>query len=126
MAEMLLDAALDQINVSSAGVGALVGHGADAIAMRLMAARGYDLTLHRARAFDGAMGLQNDLILTMSLAQRQHVERRWPLLQGRTFTLGYHLDSDIDDPYRRGESAFRKALEEIEQGVEAWTEYLNA
>ena len=124
MAEVLLDAALDNVSVASAGVGALVGHSADAIAMRLMAARGYDLTRHRARAFDGAMGLQNDLILTMSQAQRHHVERRWPLLQGRVFTLGYHDDSDIDDPYRRGESAFRRALEDIEKGVDAWTGYL--
>jgi protein-tyrosine-phosphatase len=33
-------------------------------------------------------------------------------------------DSDIDDPYRRGESAFRRALEDIEKGVDAWTGYL--
>lgn len=126
MAEALLRTALEDVEVSSAGVGALVGHGADALAMRLMASRGYDLERHRARAFSGALGLENDLILTMSLSQRHYVERGWPLLQGRVFTLGYFDDMDIDDPYRRGDHAFRKALEEIETGVKAWTERLTS
>jgi len=109
-----------EICVTSAGVGALVGHSADAHALRLMAGRGIDIEQHRARSFTGAMGLANDLILTMSTAQRHHVESRWPLLQGRVFTLGHFDDQEIEDPYRKGESAFREALDDIEKGVAHW------
>lgn len=126
MAEVLLDQALDDVAVSSAGVGALVGHPADEHAIALMDRRGIDLTAHRARALTGAMGLANDLILTMSMDQRAHVEKRWPLLHGRVFTLGYFDDVDIDDPYRRGEQAFVDALADIERGVEQWRVHLGA
>lgn len=116
--------AFEPAQVSSAGVGALVGHSADANAIRLMAAKGYDITQHKARAFDGQMGLAHDLVLTMSLSQRHHVEREWPLLQGRVFTLGFFDDADIEDPYRRGDAAFRQALVDIEKGVAAWKKRL--
>ena len=108
------------IDVSSAGVGALVSHGADAHALRLMAGRGIDIERHRGRALTGHMGRTSDLILTMSTSQRHHVEREWPLLQGRVFTFGYFEDADIEDPYRQGESAFRKALDDIDRGIAFW------
>lgn len=108
------------IAVSSAGLGALVDFAADDHAIELMGARGVDISGHRARAFDGAMGLAHDLILTMSLDQRHHVERRWPLLQGRVFVLGCWDDVEIGDPYRRGENAFREALADIDRCVASW------
>ena len=108
------------VNVTSAGLGALVGHSADSHALRLMAGLGIDIEKHRARSFTGAMGLENDLILTMSMTQRHHVESHWPLLQGRTFTLGHFDDQEIEDPYRKGESAFREALSDIKKGVAHW------
>lgn len=126
MAEVLLRQALPDCAVSSAGVGALVGHGADGHAIRLLAARGLDLEQHRACMFTGALGLANDLILTMSVSQREHIERRWPLLQGRVFTMGYFDDAEIEDPYRLGERAFRDALSDIDRAVEKWTAYLGA
>ena len=126
MAEALLIARLGEqaldnsVSVTSAGVGALVGHRADAHAERLMVGQGLDIRAHRARAFTGAMGLAHDLILTMNTAQRHHVECTWPLLQGRTFILGHFDDQEIDDPYRKGAGAFRDALVGIEQGVAQW------
>ena len=120
MAEVLLRDAFPRMTVSSAGIGALIGHGADAHAIRLMAGRGLDLQPHRARAFTGEMGLAHDLILTMSMDQRVYVEQRWRLLQGRVFTLGFFDDVDIDDPYRMGEAAFREALNAIERGIARW------
>jgi protein-tyrosine phosphatase len=108
------------VAVSSAGLGALVGYPADDCAIRLLHARGLDISTHRARAFDGALGLAHDLILTMTLEQRYHVERRWPLLQGRVFVLGCWNDVEIEDPYRRGDKAFRKALSDIDRCVAPW------
>ncbi len=112
------------VSVASAGIGALVGQSADAHALRLMAGRGINIDGHRGRAFTGDMGRKSDLILTMSRSQRHHVEREWPLLQGRVFTFGYFEDADIEDPYRRGESAFRTALDDIDRGVGRWLPFI--
>lgn len=124
MAEVLWREAFGHMQVSSAGIGALVGHGADAHAIRLMAARGLDLEKHRAQAFTGQMGIGHDLILTMSMDQRTYVEERWRLLQGRVFTFGYFDNTDIDDPYRMGEAAFREAMDGIDRGIEQWKTHL--
>lgn len=126
MAEVLLREAFPKASVTSAGIGALVGHGADGHAIRLMAGRGHDLEKHRARALTGAMGVAHSLILTMSMDQRTYVEQRWRLLQGRVFTLGYFDDVDIDDPYRMGEAAFRAAMDAIDHGIEQWKTHLLA
>ncbi|MEM6640953.1 MAG: low molecular weight phosphotyrosine protein phosphatase [Pseudomonadota bacterium] len=120
MAEVLLQNALDGMTVSSAGVGALVDFPPDDHAIALMDERGHDIRGHRAQAFTGAMGLKHDLILTMSMDQRTRVEKRWALLHGRVFTLGFFDDVDIDDPFRKGEDAFREALAGIDEGIEQW------
>src|SRR4051795_10625813 len=53
MAQVLLEQALRKrgfdVRVESAGLGALVGRGADPMAMQLMEKRGLDLKTHRAR-----------------------------------------------------------------------------
>ena len=48
MAQGLLEHALPQAQVRSAGLGALVGMPADAAAVRLMQERGIDISAHRA------------------------------------------------------------------------------
>lgn len=106
--------------VASAGLGAMLGHGADAHAIRLLAARGLDISDHRAAQFAITDGLASDLILVMDTEQRQRVESRWPLLQGRVYTLGHWSDEEVADPYRRGEAAFADALEKIDRGTELW------
>jgi protein-tyrosine phosphatase len=46
VAERVLQAALPGITVTSAGLGALVGHSADATATEVAAARGFTLRIH--------------------------------------------------------------------------------
>jgi len=116
----------NDIEVTSAGLGALGGHEADALAVMLMEERGLDVNGHRAVQFDGQRGLACDLILVMETAQRRAIEQNWTLLQGRVYRLGHWGKFDVDDPYQRGEQAFRKSLTTIDRGVGQWLEVITA
>lgn len=73
-AEVMLRQALQgkDIQVSSAGLGALVGHGIDATAQELLIEHGLTGDSHRARQIDDAILATADLVLTM---ERKHVRR---------------------------------------------------
>lgn len=130
MAQAVLRARLQQINpsveVTSAGLAALGGYPADPDAIRLMDERGLDIRTHRATQFSGGLGIDNDLILVMTTEQRQFTEAHWPLLQGRVYRFGHWSNLEVDDPYQRGEAAFRKALKTIDTGVEPWLKIIAA
>jgi protein-tyrosine phosphatase len=122
MAHILLANALPQLTVTSAGTGALIGHAADPIACELMAARGLDLSAHRARQITQSMCAPVDLILTMDDGQRRHIENNYPLTRGKVFRLGETAKLNIPDPYKMGQGAFEHALQLIDAGVETWAE----
>ncbi|MFS2204963.1 low molecular weight protein-tyrosine-phosphatase [Variovorax sp. Varisp36] len=122
MGEALIAAALPQLEVASAGVGALVGQPADPIARQLMAERGLDIEAHRARQLTNLMCQQADLILVMDEEQRLQINQRYPLTRGKLFRLGEVARVDIPDPYRLGRLAFEQALQLIDAGASAWVE----
>ena len=110
--------------IASAGLQAATGAEADPLAVLLMDERGLDIRDHRASQFTGARGLQSDLILVMDAAQRHTIETQWPLLQGRVYGFGHWGRFDVDDPYQRGEQAFRKALDAIDKGLTRWLDVI--
>lgn len=120
MAQGLLAAALPNAQVHSAGLGALVGMPADDTAIRLMKARGIDITGHRAQQVNRALCTQADLVLVMDTDQKQRLEDMYPQARGRVFRIGEHGKRDIPDPYRQPEKAFRDALAFIDEGVREW------
>jgi protein-tyrosine phosphatase len=121
MAAALLTVSAPDLQVVSAGLGALVGHPADATALRLMAERGIDIGAHRAMQVTRPMCLAADVILVMENEHRKRLEDRYPEVRGRVFRLD---DNDIPDPFRKPEQAFRTALAGISPGVEAWARKL--
>jgi protein-tyrosine phosphatase len=120
MAQGVIAAALPQAQVRSAGLGALVGMPADETAVRLMHARGIDITAHRAQQVTRALCTQAELVLVMDTEQRQRLEDLYPQSRGRVFRLGEHNRREIPDPYRQPEKAFREALALIDDGVREW------
>ncbi|MEJ7930614.1 low molecular weight protein-tyrosine-phosphatase [Ramlibacter sp. AN1015] len=120
MGQALLAQALPVAHVQSAGLGALVGYPADSTAMQLMAARGLDISAHRAQQITRALCLQSDLVLVMDTDQRQRVEALYPQVRGRVFRLAEPLKQDIPDPFRQSELAFREALALIDAGTTGW------
>jgi protein-tyrosine phosphatase len=122
MGEAIVAAKLPHLQVSSAGIGALVGNHADPIARELMAERGLDIESHRARQLTSLMCQKADLILVMDEEQRLHINQRHPFARGKLFRLGDVGQMDIPDPYRLGRSAFEQALQLIDAGATAWVE----
>jgi protein-tyrosine phosphatase len=124
LAEALLKEALGPtVEVSSAGLGALVGHPAHPEAMEIMRERGLDITAHRGRQFTPAAALQADLILVMDRAQKEACDRLAPAARGRVFLLGHWLppeEQEIPDPIQRGAKAHRDAYAHIVRALEGW------
>lgn len=126
MAEGLLKQALPGYEVSSAGLGALIGQPADPHAIVLMQQQGIDISAHRARQVESWMVAAADLVLVMDMEQKDHMVMQYPLYRGKTFRLGEIGKYDIADPYRQGLETFREAAGLIEQGVAGWTERVKA
>lgn len=117
MAEALLRQAAPGLHVSSAGLAALVGHPADAMAQTLMAEKGLDVSGHRARQLTPEGVLGADLVLTMELGQQRAIERAVPAARGKVQRLGRFGDFEVPDPYRRPRAAFEECLGLIERGL---------
>lgn len=125
MAEGLLKYALaackkDECFVSSAGLGALVGHPPDPKACELMVEKGIDISDYRARQLNKEMIRKADLILVMESTHKIAIEESEPSAKGKVFRLGEWGKFDIPDPYQQDLSAFVKSFNLIEQGIALW------
>jgi protein-tyrosine phosphatase len=122
MAEVLLARRLHDRGITavveSAGIAALVGHGADPMAQALMGARGLDLAQHRARQLTAELLRSFELILVMETGQQRAVEASHPSARGRVHRIGRIGKFDVPDPYRQGRAAFERSLELIERGLD--------
>ncbi len=122
MAEGLLRAELSRvgkggIEVASAGLGAVVGAGADPIAVELMRERGIDVTGHVARQLTGELLRPYELVLCMEKWQVRDVERLAPAARGKVFRIGHWGEFDVPDPHGHSREMFVEVLRLIERGV---------
>ncbi|CAG2156295.1 Low molecular weight protein-tyrosine-phosphatase Ptp [Cupriavidus yeoncheonensis] len=126
MAEAKLREALPEMHIYSAGLGALVGKPADAIATELMSEAGLDIRQHRAQQLTNMLASQADMIFVMDSEQKREIQRRYPSASGKVFRLGEVGKFDIPDPYRQPRAAFEDALKLIQSGVDAWVPRIHA
>ncbi len=110
------------VSVASAGLGALVGHGADPLALEVMDEHGVDARGHKARQLDAALVKQHELILVMELWQQKEIEKLYPFARGRVHLLGKWGVGEIADPYKKPKEAFVDAYEKIECSCNEWCE----
>lgn len=120
MAEALLQQRFPEKNIDSAGIGALVGNGADPASIKIMQDQNIDITDHIAKQMDEYLAHKADLIFTMSDSQTKWIEERWPFCRGKTFKLGHWSDKDIADPYKHEMSAFMTAYNDILNSIDEW------
>ncbi|NIC04069.1 low molecular weight protein-tyrosine-phosphatase [Billgrantia bachuensis] len=124
--EALLRQALPGHRISSAGLGALVGHAADPTAVRLAEAEGLDLSAHQARQVNAEMVREADLVLVMSEGQRLAIAEQFPFVTGKTMRFGRWLPGevgngvDIPDPYRRNEEVFVRVHRQLAEAARLW------
>ena len=128
MAESLFRQRFDgsdiNISVSSAGLGALVGQGADEKAIDVMMEKGLDISAHCARQLSDELIKRNELILVMEHWQQKEIEGLFPYARGRVHLLGKWSDKEVEDPYKKSKEAFIVAFEEIDQLCQQWCEKL--
>ncbi|MDT9127004.1 arsenate reductase/protein-tyrosine-phosphatase family protein, partial [Escherichia coli] len=79
---------LDQnVHVSSAGLGAMVGHPADEHAQTLMDGLGLSIRNHRARQLTQALISSHELILVMTARQKDMLQTEYPSARGRVYRI---------------------------------------
>lgn len=127
MAEAALRDVLADMDISSAGLHALVGHGIDADSAAAARHHGIALSDHAARQFNTRLGEGCDLILAMAQDHRNEIAGRWPQFSGKTMLLGhFEKGKDIPDPYRMGAGMHLRAVEMICESVDHWRQQLAA
>lgn len=109
------------ISVSSAGIGALVGHSADETAAAVAAEHGVDLKGHIARQFSRELGTAHDLILTMEPQHRREIIEAAPDLSGKVMLFNHWQGGKgIADPYRRSRQYHEEVFALIDAAGSAW------
>lgn len=122
-AEVMLRNALagKGIQVTSAGLGALVDHGIDATAQELLVEHGLDGSAHRARQVTPQVLSGADLVLVMEKKHLKRIMEIAPEASGKSFLLGkWNEDREIPDPYRQQRPAFEHVYRLMAEGVESW------
>ncbi|WP_017527328.1 low molecular weight phosphotyrosine protein phosphatase [Pseudomonas fluorescens] len=123
MAEHLLREALTRsdIEVSSAGLSALVGEPIESTALAVLAAHGHTPNVHQATQLAPQAITEADLILVMEQKHIRGVLGMAPEARGKVLMLGkWQSDREIRDPYRQGKPAFVHTYALIEEAVNAW------
>tara|TARA_B110000008_G_C16768063_1_gene483438 strand:+ start:130 stop:495 length:366 start_codon:yes stop_codon:yes gene_type:complete len=112
-------------NIGSAGLGALVGHGADSTMMDIAAVRGVDLSEHTARQISKTLANSYDLILVMENGHRLEIMEKFPEISGRVMLFSkWNGALDIKDPFRRERELHSRVCDEIVAAGAAWAEKL--
>lgn len=124
-AQYSLAALVPSASVTSAGLSALVDHGADDLGIKVALQRDIDMRQHRARQVRASIISASDLILTMEDNQLREILKRFPEARGKTFKLGkWQENKNIVDPYQKPETFFKLVFDEIDVAVGAWVKYL--
>lgn len=106
--------------VISAGLGALIGHPADATTSEVAAEHGVDLTAHRAQQINLALVRQSDLVLVMERGQLEHLVGQYTFARGKTFLLGHWSQTEVPDPYRKPREVHQTVYDIIGAEVGRW------
>jgi len=108
------------IEISSAGIAALVGKPADPIVQEILLEHGIDCTLHRARQLTSVMLLDAELVLVMENYQRKEIECNFPNVCGKVHALGKWGNFEVPDPYKKPKEFFKESYQLILQGIDQW------
>lgn len=124
--ERSLQGRLQSLNIKSAGIAALVGHGADEMSSRAAAERGLSLAEHTARQFTVTMANDYDLILVMEAGHKHEIIKLAPHLSGKIMLFDHWNGSKgIADPYRKPIEAHQCAINLILTAADMWAMRLN-
>lgn len=119
--ERILASQLPKVKVTSAGIGALVGHAADTTASEVAESQGISLKGHVARQFTNRIGEESDLILVMEEGHRREIAKQAPHLRGRIMLFDHWSGRvGIPDPYKQPLDYHKNTFDLISTAAEAW------
>ena len=123
--ERLLQQLLPDKQISSAGLGALVGQPMDELAAEIALQHGLDPTGHVAHQLTSEMCKQADIILAMSKLDIEKICQISPESRGKAMLFTrWNGDFEIPDPYRRERIRYEQAFELLDEGARAWQQAL--
>lgn len=107
---------LDDWQIGSAGTWTVDGRPAAPEVIRLMQARGVDLSSHRSRMVSTELLAPCNLILTMEHGQKEALRVEFAALAQRVYLLSEMAGRrmEIEDPFGGPESAYQHAAAEID------------
>jgi protein-tyrosine phosphatase len=126
MGAEIIQSRLPDVQVWSAGIGALVGSPAAPYADEVMRANGLDISAHRARQLGMADCTRAELILVMEHEQKRYLEQRYRFTKGRVYRFGHFGKFDVPDPYRKGRENFERCFELLDRGASDWVERIQS
>jgi protein-tyrosine phosphatase len=126
LAAALLQEALPDVQVRSAGLVDMGQRPADPHAIRLASEHGLDLAGHRSQQLNSQLCQESDLILVMESDQRLRIAHSFPQALGKTQILtAWTNRQDIADPYRQSYKAFAHCYQQLANNCLAWSRQLN-
>lgn len=124
--ERLLKKKLPNKEISSAGLGALVGKSADAASIKIANQNGLSLEGHQGQQLTSSMCREYDLILVMEKGHIDAVCRLAPEVRGKTMLFGHWLEQrEIADPYRQSDEAFEFVYRLLDESAQKWANALS-
>ncbi len=124
--ERLLQKALPEKKISSAGLHALVGKPADVMACDIARQHSLSLAGHVAQQLNSSLCRQYDLILVMEKGHIDAVCKIAPEARGKTMLFGHWLEQlEIADPYRQSREAFDFVYNLLDESAQKWVKALS-
>ena len=108
------------ITVSSAGLNAVVDFPPETYASTVMSHHGIDISKHRARQITATIIQQSDLILVMTLNQRNALIQNFFQAKGKTYLLGHWRGFEINDPLQLSSAVFENVFQQITLAWQDW------
>lgn len=123
--ERLLRARLPGKVIDSAGLGALVGHPAESMAVEIAGDNGLSLDGHLARQLTPELCRQYDLMLVMEKKHIEAITQMVPESRGKTLLFGHWCQqTEIADPYRRSREMFELVYQQLSDSADGWVKAL--
>jgi len=125
MAERILQSLLPKIQISSAGVDALVGQEMDERASQLILKHGLQSVGHKSRQLTPEICRVSDLILVMTKFELNKTREIAPEATGKVMLFGKWIDDkEISDPYRCSNEMYGCVFSLIEKAAHTWVSKL--
>ncbi len=107
--------------IDSAGLGALVGEGANPMAAEVAAEHSVSLDGHIAQAFSSSLAMQYDLILVMEKSHLERIKKSYPEVSGKTMLFGHWQNQlEIGDPYKKSREMYQLVYTQLTQSTARW------